>query len=126
MKRKVIGISLLLAMAAGMAVVSHLQKTIDRDYAMLHVESEDVTLTSPTLIKHLSLEFAPLMGSIYWTRTVQYYGVKHHFRDPDLQLLWPMLDITTTLDPNLIPPYRFGSTFLSEKHPRARNGRTWR
>lgn len=117
MRRKVIGVLLLVAVAVAMLAVSRLQKVIDRDYAMLHVESEDVTLTSPSLIKHLSLEFAPLMGAIYWTRTVQYYGVKHHFRDPDLQLLWPMLDITTTLDPNLIPPYRFGSTFLSEKHP---------
>jgi hypothetical protein len=117
MKRNLIGAVLLLAMAGGIAGVARLQKIIDRDRAMLHVESEDVTLTSPSLIKHLSLEFAPLMAAIYWTRTVQYYGVKHHFQDPNLQLLWPMLDITTTLDPNLIPPYRFGSTFLSEKQP---------
>jgi hypothetical protein len=117
MKRNLIGAALLLAMAGGMAGVARLQKSIDLDRAMLHVESEDVTLTSASLIKHLSLEFAPLMAAIYWTRTVQYYGVKHHFQDPNLQLLWPMLDITTTLDPNLIPPYRFGSTFLSEKQP---------
>jgi tetratricopeptide (TPR) repeat protein len=117
MKRKVMGAVLLLAMAGGMAAVAGLQKTIDRDRKMLHVESEDVTLVSPSLVKHLSLEFAPLMAAIYWTRTVQYYGEKHHFQDPNLQLMWPMLDITTTLDPNLIPPYRFGSTFLSAKQP---------
>ena len=117
MKRKMIAALLLLAMAGGMAVVARLQKMIDGDRMMLHVESEDVTLTSPTLIKHLSLEFAPLMAAIYWTRTVQYYGEKHHFQDPNLGLMWPMLEITTTLDPHLIPPYSFGSTFLSAKQP---------
>jgi hypothetical protein len=35
-----------------------------------------------------------------------------------LELLWPLLDVTTTLDPELLPAYRFGSTFLSEPMPR--------
>ena len=33
-------------------------------------------------------------------------------------MLWPLLDITTTLDPNLLVAYRFGSTFLSDSPPR--------
>ena len=33
-------------------------------------------------------------------------------------MLWPLLDLTTTLDPNLLVAYRFGSTFLSEHSPR--------
>jgi hypothetical protein len=32
--------------------------------------------------------------------------------------LWPLLDVTTTLDPNLIIAYRFGAIFLSEAPPR--------
>jgi tetratricopeptide (TPR) repeat protein len=32
-------------------------------------------------------------------------------------LLWPLLDITTTLDPNLLISYRFGAMFLSQAAP---------
>jgi tetratricopeptide (TPR) repeat protein len=66
----------------------------------------------------LSLEYAPLMGAIYWTRAVQYYGEKHRLRERGLDLLWPLLDIATTLDPNLLVAYRFGSMFLSDAPPR--------
>src|SRR5262249_37650065 len=47
-----------------------------------------------------------------------YYGDKRRRGDADIQLLWPLLDIATTLDPKLIVAYRFGSTFLSEAAPR--------
>jgi tetratricopeptide (TPR) repeat protein len=63
------------------------------------------------------LEYAPLMADIYWTRAVQYYGKKEQRTKKELDSLWPLLDVATTLDPNLIPAYRFGSTFLSEKRP---------
>jgi tetratricopeptide (TPR) repeat protein len=75
-------------------------------------------LRSPKLIKRMSLEYAPLVGAMYWTRAVQYYGEKHRLQQKNLELLWPLLDITTTLDPNLIVAYRFGSTFLSDAPPR--------
>jgi hypothetical protein len=66
----------------------------------------------------MSLEYAPLMADIYWTRVVQYYGEKRARHDPNFELLSPLLDLTTTLDPNLLVAYRFGSTFLSEPSPR--------
>ena len=34
-------------------------------------------LRSGKLVKAMSLEYAPLMADIYWTRVVQYYGDKH-------------------------------------------------
>jgi tetratricopeptide (TPR) repeat protein len=48
---------------------------------------------------------------------VQYYGNKHAHDDTKVELLWPLLDVTTTLDPNLIIAYRFGAMFLSEQPP---------
>jgi hypothetical protein len=36
----------------------------------------------------------------------------------DYALLYPMLDITTTLDPKFTIAYRFGSVFLAEAYPR--------
>jgi tetratricopeptide (TPR) repeat protein len=49
---------------------------------------------------------------------VQYYGKEHAGPNPRYALLWPLLDISTTLDPNLLPAYRFGAMFLSDAPPR--------
>ena len=46
---------------------------------------------------------------------MQYYGAKLPTSDRDFSLLAPMLDVATTLDPNLIVAYHFGAFFLSEK-----------
>ena len=43
-----------------------------------------------------------------------------------LQLLYPLLDITTTLDPRFNIAYRFGAIFLAEPIRAAPAGRTWR
>src|SRR5262249_36578447 len=83
----------------------------------IDVEQDDLLFTSPRLVKDLTMEFAPLMADVYWTRAVQYYGNKQLSKDPRLGLLWPLLDIATTLDPHLIPAYRFGGIFLSHKAP---------
>jgi tetratricopeptide (TPR) repeat protein len=69
-------------------------------------------------MKAMSLEYAPLAANLYWTRVVQYYGNKHVNRQYNMDLLWPLLDVTTTLDPNLIVAYRFGGMFLSDSPPR--------
>jgi hypothetical protein len=105
---------LLLALPAGFVALCQLQVRIDTRRGELHQERDELTLSSGKLLKAMSLEYAPLMADIYWTRTVQYYGDKRAHEDPNFDLLWPMLDITTTLDPQLIVAYRFGSTFLSE------------
>jgi hypothetical protein len=102
----------------GMAGVWKLQETIDHERQAIYEERDDLLLRSPSLVKKLSLEYQPLVAAMYWTRAVQYYGLKHHENDMRLQLLWPLLDIATTLDPKLIVAYRFGSTFLSDAPPR--------
>jgi len=107
-----------LVLLLGFSGIWELQHTIDARRAALHQEEDDLVLRSGTLLKAMSLEYAPLMADLYWTRVVQYYGFKHASQDANIELLWPLLDVTTTLDPNLIVAYRFGSTFLSEPPPR--------
>jgi tetratricopeptide (TPR) repeat protein len=109
---------LLILLPLGFAGVWNLQQSIDVQRAALHQERDDLVVRSGKLVKAMSLEYAPLMADIYWTRAVQYYGYKRARHDPHFELLWPLLDVTTTLDPNLIVAYRFGSTFLSEPSPR--------
>jgi tetratricopeptide (TPR) repeat protein len=91
---------------------------MDAERTALQLESDELTLRSPAVLKKLSLEYAPLLGAIYWTRVVQYFGAKHHAGDQNLDQLWPLLDIATTLDPNLLVAYRFGAMFLSDSPPR--------
>jgi tetratricopeptide (TPR) repeat protein len=109
---------LLVLLPLGFAGVWQLQLRIDGQRAALHQERDELVLRSGKLVKAMSLEYAPLMADIYWTRVVQYYGDKRARHDPSFELLWPLLDLTTTLDPNLLVAYRFGSTFLSEPSPR--------
>jgi hypothetical protein len=109
---------LLIILPLGFAGVWQLQQRIDVQRAALHQENDELVLRSGKLIRAMSLEYAPLMADIYWTRAVQYYGDKRARHDPNFDLLWPLLDVTTTLDPNLLVAYRFGSTFLSEPAPR--------
>lgn len=109
---------LLILLPLGFAVVWQLQQRIDGQRDALHQERDDLVLRSGRLVKAMSLEYAPLIADIYWTRAVQYYGEKRARHDPNFELLWPLLDVTTTLDPKLEVAYRFGSTFLSEPSPR--------
>ena len=104
-------------MVPGLAGVWQLQKAIDVAQAATHSEQDELILRSPNMLKKMSLGYAPLMGALYWTRAVQYYGEKHRLHQTNLEMLWPLLDIATTLDPQIIPAYRFGSIFLAQKPP---------
>jgi tetratricopeptide (TPR) repeat protein len=108
---------LLLVLPLGFASVWKLQHSIDARRESLSEERDEVLLRSRKLVKAMSLEYAPLLADIYWTRAVQYYGNKHVRGQANLELLWPLLDITTTLDPNLVVSYRFGAMFLSQAAP---------
>jgi len=111
-------IALLLFVLLGFAGVWRLQEHIDRQQSAVESEDDQLMLRSSKLVKGLSLEYAPLMADIYWTRVVQYFGNKQAANQVDLRLLWPLLDVTTVLDPELMPVYHFGSTFLSDASPR--------
>ena len=108
---------LLLILPVGLGGVWGLQHSIDKQRALLNQEGDDVLLRSGKLVKMMSLEFAPLMADFYWTRVVQFYGDKRVRGDSNLELLWPLLDVTTTLDPNLLVAYRFGAMFLGQHAP---------
>ena len=74
-------------------------------------------INSPTMVKRASLGFDGLMACIYWTRTVQYFGHRHYDRALTYNELAPLLEITTALDPHLLPAYQFGASFLAPQPP---------
>lgn len=104
-------------LAAGpllLAAIVVLQMHIGARAHTAQQEDEELLLRSPTTLKHLSLGYDSLLADVYWTRAVQYYGGRFGTRGAQYGLLWPLLDITTTLDPKLMAAYRFGAIFLSE------------
>jgi len=79
---------------------------------------EDVLfISSPEFVKRASLGYSGLLADIYWMRVVQYFGSKHQRDSIEYKALAPLLDITTTLDPNLVIAYEWGSTFLQQPPP---------
>lgn len=78
---------------------------------------EVLYISSPTVLKRLSLGYNGLLADIYWTRAVQYFGNKHRVQANQYALLAPLLEITTSLDPHLVVAYEFGANFLSPRPP---------
>lgn len=78
---------------------------------------EVLYVTSPQTVKRMSLGYDGLLADIYWTRVVQYFGRKHKERSRRYDLLVPLLEITTTLDPHLIVAHEFGSIFVAQQPP---------
>src|SRR6202008_4526545 len=56
---------------------------------------------SPEAARRLALSYEPLLADVYWMRAVQHYGSTKLSSDPNKQydLLYPLLDLTTSLDP---------------------------
>ena len=103
------------------------QARIDRLMGPYRAQEEVLYLWSGEQVKRLVPGFESLAADVYWLRTVQYYGGQRRFAaDKRFDLLGPLIDITTTLDPRLEIAYRYGALFLSEPPPvgagRARDG----
>lgn len=76
-------------------------------------------LQSDSAVKRLALAYRTLAADLYWIRTIQHYGGDRLAMGggAKYELLYPLLDITTTLDPRFTIAYRFGAIFLAEPNP---------
>jgi hypothetical protein len=74
---------------------------------------------SPEFMKRAALSYDALAADVYWIRAIQHYGRTKLSKDASKQydLLYPLLDLTTSLDPYFDLAYRFGAIFLAERHP---------
>ncbi len=103
---------LLLSMAGGAATLN----TLDR-LQLKTPAQEALYINSSRVLRRLCLGYTGLLADIYWTRAVQYFGYEHHQNSGDFRLLAPLLQVTTELDPRMLPPYQFGANFLAQKPP---------
>ena len=108
----VAGTCLLLSLLASVALLQNIDQIRPRD-----IVDDTLYINSFKMIRHASLGFDGLMACIYWTRTVQYFGHRHYDRARTYNELAPLLEITTALDPHLMPAYQFGASFLAPAPP---------
>jgi hypothetical protein len=76
-------------------------------------------IRSGALARRVALSYDSLAADMYWIRALQHYGRTKLSTEADKQydLLFPLLDLTTTLDPRFDIAYRFGAVFLAEPPP---------
>ncbi len=95
-----------------------LQTRIDSTLGEFRPQEEALYLQSGKHVKMIAPGFEGIAADVYWVRTVQYFGGRRSFSaDKNFALLYPLIDITTTLDPRLEIAYRYGAIFLSEPPP---------
>ena len=81
------------------------------------IAEDALYITSAKMVRKASLGFEGLMACIYWTRTVQYFGHRHFNRAHTYNQLAPLLEITVALDPQMLPAYQCGASFLAPAPP---------
>jgi len=113
-KVTIIGAVLLVTLFAGSVAARQRVESLQGSQATLE---EILYLPSGKTVTKLSLGYSSLLADVYWTRAVQYFGAQHIRGSERYDLLAPLLNITTDLDPNLIVAYETGSIFLSQKPP---------
>jgi tetratricopeptide (TPR) repeat protein len=102
----------------GLAVAVEIHR--DRVYAESATLDEGVLyIQSDAVLKKAALSYDAVLADVYWIRALQHYGYyRLHQEAPDrYRLLYPLLNLTTTLDPDFTVAYRFGAIFLSEPDP---------
>jgi hypothetical protein len=113
-------------MAAGGVVIAVLLTAVvalqvdrERRFPQAEPAQQILYVSSPAVLTRLALGFDALVADLYWIRAIQYYGGARLSSEPDASydLLYPLLELTTSLDPNFNIAYEFGAFFLSEKKP---------
>src|SRR5688572_2310025 len=98
------------------AVVLHVGR--ERWFQLGEVQAQPLLhVRSPEALRRMALEFDAVAADVYWIRAIQHYGGQRlapHGAPRNYERLYPLLDMTTSLDPYFGIAYRFGAIFLSE------------
>lgn len=105
--------------AIGMLLIIPVQKSMEARLGDTGPDPDLLYFGSPAVVKKMALGYNNILADIYWMRTIQYYGRRDEADKRTIRYknLSTLLDITTTLDPDLIDAYPTGSFFLSEEEP---------
>jgi hypothetical protein len=102
-----------------LAVAIALQVWRDRGWTAYEPVTPVMWLRAGPAVTRGTLGFDGLMADLYWIRAVVYFGRQglSTAATKNYDLLHPLLDLVTTLDPRFTVAYRFGAIFLSEPPP---------
>ena len=91
----------------------------ERHHALPPAARGILYVRSGSALRHMALEFDAILADIYWIRAIQHFGGTRRAAggDKSYRLLYPLLDLTTSLDPHFSVAYRFGAIFLAEPYP---------
>ena len=108
-----------LAFVAMLALAVALQVVRDRAFARTSVDAQVLYISDPEVMRRAALSYNMLLADVYWIRALQHYGGERQKPGPERRydLLYPLLDLATTLDSRFTIGYRFGAIFLAEPHP---------
>ena len=112
-------VSGVVVLAVLMTTIVRLQMVRERRFPQSEPAQQILYVSSPAVMTRLALSYSALVSDLYWIRAIQYYGstrLSDH-TSKSYDLLYPLLDLTTSLDPNFNIAYEFGAFFLSEKKP---------
>jgi hypothetical protein len=108
------------AIAALLSLSLVVQVVRDRGWQPYQPENSVMWLRAGPITSRLALGFDNLVADVYWMRAIIYFGNKTKAADhrPNYDLLYPLLEMVTTLDPDFRVAYRFGAIFLAEAYPK--------
>jgi hypothetical protein len=110
-----------IAATAALGAAIALQVTRDRLHSReVQARTNLLYVQSGEALKRIVLDFDALASDVYWIRAIQHYGgdrLAGPGKTRKYELLYPLLDLTTSLDPYFTIAYRFGQIFLSEGYP---------
>jgi hypothetical protein len=121
-------VAVVLIVVALLAAGAGLQHVREGKYPSTPIADASLYITSGKTLRRMTAGYNALAADLYWIRAIQYYGdinlthaapalVPSRGAPADYQLLYPLLDLTTSLDPRFNIAYRFGSIFLAEAPP---------
>jgi len=93
------------------------QRQLDARLGAHRAQEEVLYFWSGQQVSRLFPGYEGLAADVYWLRTVQYFGRERMYGQKRFDLLLPLIEITTTLDPRLEIAYRYGAIFLCEAPP---------
>ena len=108
-----VAFSLMLALAIALQVVR------DRAFAHTAIDREVLYVSDANVMRRVALSYDTLLADVYWIRALQHYGRERlkPRAERRFEILYPLLDLTTTLDTRFNIAYRFGAIFLAEPLP---------
>lgn len=108
-----------IGVVAGLALAAGVLRASETRYRPDPSPKRLLYLRSGESARRATLSFKAVAADIYWIRAIQHYGrdKKSDRVEGRFELLQPLLDLTTTLDPHFNIAYRFGAVFLSFTPP---------